>query len=194
MNAVNQGLNAMDDPSMLSAQAVFLKEFSPIFPSLTRGITAAANRIAGEVSTDETALRGQTSGTIKATFLAVLAGLLLVMLSAIFVVRAWITAPVTRLQIVMGRLSGGDLQAEIAGAERKDEIGGMARAVQLFKNAGIEKARMEAQAEEERAQAETARQRHEAERNDAAAQVAFVVDSVATGLGPRGGCGRAPDE
>jgi methyl-accepting chemotaxis protein len=52
LNAVNQGLNAMDDPSMLSAQAVFLKECSPIFPSLTRGITVEANRIADEVHTD----------------------------------------------------------------------------------------------------------------------------------------------
>jgi methyl-accepting chemotaxis protein len=182
MNAVNQGLNAMDDPSMLSAQAVFLKQCSPIFPSLTRGITVAADRIANEVSTDETALRGQTGGTIKTTFLAVLGGLIFVMLSAVFAVRAWVTVPVKRLQNVMGRLSGGDLEAEVDGAERKDEIGGMARAVQVFKDAGIEKTRLEAEAEAERAHAEVERQRHEAERNAAAAQVAFVVNSVATGL------------
>jgi methyl-accepting chemotaxis protein len=183
MNAVNQGLNAMDDPSMLSAQAVFLKQCSPIFPSLTHGITVAADRIANEVSVDETALRGQTGGTIKTTFLAVLGGLILVMLSAVFAVRAWVTVPVKRLQNVMGRLSGGDLEAAVDGAERKDEIGGMARAaVQVFKDAGIEKTRLEAEAEAERAHAEAERQRHEAERNAAAVQVAFVVDSVATGL------------
>jgi methyl-accepting chemotaxis protein len=182
LNAVNQGLNAMDDPSMLSAQAVFLKECSPIFPSLTRGITVEANRIADEVHTDETALRGQTGGTIKTTFLAVFAGLMLIMISAVFVVRAWVTAPVTRLQIVMGRLSGGDIQATVDGAERKDEIGGMARAVQLFKDAGIEKARLETEAEAERARAEAERLRHEADRNAAAEEVALVVDSVAAAL------------
>jgi methyl-accepting chemotaxis protein len=182
LNAVNQGLNAMDDPSMLSAQGVFLAQCAPIFPGLTHGIALEANRIAGEVKTDETALRGQTGGAIKTTFLAILAGLVLVMLSAVFAVRAWVTAPVTRLQIVMGRLSGGALQAKVDGAERKDEIGGMARAVQLFKDAGIEKARLEAEAEAERAEADVERRRHEAERNEAAAQVVFVVDSLAAGL------------
>ena len=172
LNAVNQGLNAMDDPSMLSAQTVFLKECSPIFPGLTRGIATEANHIAADVNSDEAALQGQTGGTIKATFLAIFVGLLLVMLSAVFAVRAWVTAPVRRLQIVMGRLSGGDLQAMVDGAERKDEIGGMARAVQLFKDAGLEKTRMEAEAEAERAQAEAERRRHEAERGEAAAQVA----------------------
>ena len=182
MNAVNQGLNAMDAPSMLSAQAVFLKECSPIFPGLTRGITAAADRIAGEVNAHETALRGQTHGTIKTTFLAVLGGLVLVMLSAVFAVRAWVTAPVKRLQSAIGRLSSGNFEAKVNGIERKDEIGGIARAVQVFKDAGIEKNRLEAEAEAERAQAEVERQRHEAERSAVAAQVAFVVDSVATGL------------
>jgi methyl-accepting chemotaxis protein len=182
LNAVNQGLNAMDDPSMLSAQTVFLKECSPIFPGLTRGIAVEANHIAAEVTADETALRGQTGGTIKATFLAIFVGLLLIMLSATFAVRAWVTAPVRRLQTVMGRLSGGDLQAKVDGAERKDEIGGMARAVQLFKDAGLEKIRLEGETEAERAQAEAERRRHEAERGEAAAQVALVVEALAAGL------------
>ena len=82
----------------------------------------------------------------------------------------------------MGRLSGGDLQAKVTGTDRKDEIGGMARAVQVFKDAGIEKQRLEAEAEAQRAAAEQERQRTEAERAAAAKQQEFVVHSVATGL------------
>ncbi len=58
----------------------------------------------------------------------------------------------------------------------------MARAVQRFKDAGIEKTKLEAAAAAERALAEAQRLRHEDERNAAAEEVAFVVDSVAAGL------------
>ncbi len=95
------------------------------------------------------------------------------MLGGFFAVRAWIVAPVKALQGVVGRLSGGDLQANVLGSDRKDEIGGMARAVQVFKDAGIEKQRLEAEA---------VAQRVEAERAAAAKQQEFVVHSVATGL------------
>ncbi len=104
LDAINQGLNAMDSPSVLSAQAVFLKECSPIFPGLTLGITNEANRIAGTVTADEANLRGRTGSTIRTTFLAVLGGLILAVLAAFLAVRIWVTLPVKRLQNVMGRL------------------------------------------------------------------------------------------
>ena len=81
------------------------------------------------------------------------------MLGGLFAIRGWVVSPIKALQGVMGRLSGGDLQAEVIGTERKDEIGGMARAVQVFKDAGIEKQRLEAETEAQRAAAEEERQR-----------------------------------
>jgi methyl-accepting chemotaxis protein len=89
---------------------------------------------------------------------------------------------VKALQGVMGRLSGGDLQAKVLGAERRDEIGGMARAVQVFKEAGLEKLRMEEEAKVVAAQVEAERAANEAARAATAKQQRLVVDSVATGL------------
>ncbi len=82
----------------------------------------------------------------------------------------------------MERLSKGVFEAAIPGLERRDELGRMARTVQVFKEAGIEKRRLESEAEAARQQATEARARAEAEREAAAAQQAFVVSSVATGL------------
>jgi methyl-accepting chemotaxis protein len=65
---------------------------------------------------------------------------------------------------VMNKLSAGDNTVEVPGAERKDEIGQMARAVQGFKDAAIEKERLEGQSVE------------------ASRQQARVVERVADGL------------
>jgi methyl-accepting chemotaxis protein len=80
-----------------------------------------------------TAALGMTaSNTVTTTFLLIFSGLVAIMLGGFFAVRGWVVAPVKGLQGVMGRLSGGDLQAKVTGTDRKDEIGGMARAVQVF--------------------------------------------------------------
>jgi methyl-accepting chemotaxis protein len=63
------------------------------------------------------------------------------------VVIAWFTSrsivpPVKRITDVMGRLAKHDLGAEVTGTERRDEIGAMAQAVQVFKENMIETDRL----------------------------------------------------
>src|SRR5262249_28600278 len=53
-----------------------------------------------------------------------------------------------------GSLAEGDLATAIVGADRKDEIGGMARAVQVFKDSMSRRAELEAQSRAEAAQRE----------------------------------------
>jgi methyl-accepting chemotaxis protein len=182
INSINLGLNAMAATDVISSQAVFIKECAPIFPAMTATLTAEVNLIANAAKAGQTALSARTSRTIFTTFIAVLAGLALVMLSSFFAVGAWINTPVRSLMATMARLSGGELEAEIAGADRRDEIGGMARAVQVFKDASLAKRHLEAEAQAQRAQAGATRRQAEAEREAIAAHQAFVVESVGTGL------------
>ena len=128
------------------------------------------------------ALNNEADGTIFNAFALVLIGLAAVLIGGFYAVRAWVASPLKGLQSTMGKLAGGNLQASVAGAERRDEIGGMARAVQVFKEAGLEKRRLEETAGQAAAQAEAERARHEAERAAAAQQQQFVVDLVAAGL------------
>ena len=86
------------------------------------------------------------------------------------------------LSDAMGQLADGALGTEIPAMDRGDEIGEMARAVQVFKDNGLEKLRLETEAAQNRTRAEEDRKRSEAEREAAAKQLAFVVDSVAAGL------------
>ncbi len=117
--------------------------------------------------------------------LAALLGLLLaVTLIVVVVMVRSITTPVGRLVGVMGRLAGGEVNIEIHGTKRKDEVGDMARATQVFKENALEKIRLEEE------QAETKR-RSDAERRQAMLSLAdnfessvkVAVETVAVAVG-----------
>ncbi|WP_142848110.1 methyl-accepting chemotaxis protein [Telmatospirillum sp. J64-1] len=77
---------------------------------------------------------------IIATLVAVGAGL--------FIIRG-VTMQITRMSGAMNLLAEGDLTADVPGQGRHDEIGQMAKAVQVFKENMIRNRQMEAEAEEQ---------------------------------------------
>ena len=93
-----------------------------------------------------------------------------------------IATPVAAMTGAMTRLAGGDHEVAVPALGRKDEIGRMASAVQVFKAAAIEKTALEAEAQTQREAADAARQSAEAERARNAAEQSRVVNSVASGL------------
>jgi methyl-accepting chemotaxis protein len=74
-----------------------------------------------------------------------------------FLLARAIVRPVKAMTTTMGRLSRGDMTAEIPGTERKDEIGAMSQAVRVFKDSMVEAERL--RAEQERLKMEAAAQR-----------------------------------
>jgi len=108
-----------------------------------------------------------------------------------------ITRPVGQLVAAMGILAGGDTSIEVPGTDRGDEIGTMAKAVLVFRDAAIEKTRLEAEtverdrraaaeeAERERRAAEEkaeADRRAAAEREAATAKVMNEFDAAVGGI------------
>ena len=78
---------------------------------------------------------------------------------AIGFILAWLVGnglanPVIGMTNAMGRLAEGDTAADIPARDRKDEIGRMAAAVQVFKDNAIEKVRLEAEQVEAEKRAE----------------------------------------
>ena len=130
---------------------------------------AVAQRRAGETLT-ETVLYG---GVALAVLFSGILG---------FVLSRMIATPVAGLTGVMGKLAAGDNSVEVPALGRGDEIGEMARAVLVFKEAAIEKMRLEAESSEARAAAEGERNRSEAEKAREAAEDHAVVTALAQGL------------
>lgn len=84
------------------------------------------------------------------SIVAIIIGALL----AFFIGRA-ISGPITRLTQTMQKLAAGELDTEVEGVEKKDELGEMARAVEVFKENGLARLKLESQSEtEQRQQAE----------------------------------------
>jgi methyl-accepting chemotaxis protein len=100
-----------------------------------------------------------------------------------------ISKPLLRLVSTMDELIGGRLDAEVPETGRRDEIGRMANALLVFRDAAVEKTRLERDTEEQRRQAEeqraasaAAQERLAEERARAAAEQEQVVGALAEGL------------
>jgi methyl-accepting chemotaxis protein len=132
--------------------------------------------------TELAAQQQSASGTaLWALYIGIGLAVLLAVLSGLMLTRA-IAAPVVAMTAAMRRLAGGDNTVEVPAVGRKDELGQMAAAVLTFKDAAIEKIRLEGEAAEQRRQAEEERARNEATRAAEAAEQASVVAALAQGL------------
>ena len=83
---------------------------------------------------------------------ALVGGLLLIVVS-VLTVRG-VTGPLSRMTGVMKSFSDGDYSADIPAKDRPDEIGEMAKAVQVFKDNALEIRRLEAESAEREQQVE----------------------------------------
>jgi methyl-accepting chemotaxis protein len=83
------------------------------------------------------------------------AGILLIVCGILFVLLRSVIAPITRITKATDRLSSGDLTIAVPALERRDEVGAMARAVQVFKEHMTRERQAVAEREVERQQAET---------------------------------------
>jgi methyl-accepting chemotaxis protein len=174
---------AANTPALaIASQAQYKKDCAPAFPALIDDIRAKATAVAADVDKQDDALTEVTKGSITTTFVLILGGLAAVMTGGFFGIRAWVAAPMKGLSSVMDRLARGDLQAKVEGADRGDELGGMARAVQVFKDAGLEKQRLEAEALAQRSLSEQERLKNEEMRAKSAREQAEVVTAIGSGL------------
>ena len=106
--------------------------------------------------------------TNKLEWILLVAGLLIAGLIAFFTARS-IVDPMSKLTNAMTQLADGDKETVVPARNRKDELGDMAGAVQVFKENMIENERLQAeQAEAEKRAAEEERRREEEKRAAAA--------------------------
>jgi methyl-accepting chemotaxis protein len=114
-----------------------------------------------------------------------LVGLLATLLAGAFALwmsTSKISRPLVRMIERMRALAQGDLDVEIDGLDRRDEVGEMANAVQVFKTNAIERVRVEKDAAEHRSEIETERHRVEAEKARAAETQTQAMSQLGDGL------------
>ena len=94
-------------------------------------------------------LSASASRTIWITALVASAGLAIAVFVGLWVSSKGIARPIRLLSGVMERFAANDLDAEVPGTGRGDELGAMARTVQVFKQNALERRRMEEREREE---------------------------------------------
>jgi methyl-accepting chemotaxis protein len=107
---------------------------------------------------------------------------ILIALAASWVLSRGIANPVLKMVGYMRKLQGGDNAVEIPEARRKDEFGQMAIAILAFRDAAIDKIRIEKEALANRSQSEVERANSEAEKARKAEEDAVAIGALAQGL------------
>ena len=105
-----------------------------------------------------------------------------VMSLAGYFVSSRMTRPLIALAGQMNRLTGGDTSFEIASADRGDEIGAMARALDSFRTNALEKERIEAEATVRDREMAEERQLRDSEKERSAHELEAAVSALGTGL------------
>lgn len=166
----DEALALFASPAVRTSNAVF------------KSASETANKSVSDWSDDWTAKANKSIAMIK--LVLIIGGVITAAVSALlgwFVSRA-IARPVAAMTQTMKTLAAGENTVTVPSVGQKDEVGEMAGAVQMFKDAAIEKVRLEAQAAETQRSVDAERRRNEAANADAARQQALVVQSVAKGL------------
>ena len=132
-------------------------EWLDILVPLRKAIQSATNQLDNRINQRAETDLGQAAVVNTATFLAVAVGLLVLLWATISLVRG-VVRPIKSMTDVMSRIAGGDLDVDVPHGDQKSEIGGMAKALEVFRQNGAAARRMETerhaeQAEKERRQA-----------------------------------------
>jgi len=114
------------------------------------------------------------SSTILVAVAAVV-GLLLSMAGAAWIAVSGLSKPINRLKAVMERLAANELGVEVPARERRDEVGDMARTVEVFKTNALEVARLR---DEQRAAEELAAARRRQDMRALADQFEGAVGEI----------------
>jgi len=167
-------------------EAAFINEVDAArvqFGKLNKHVAEAMRRTNERSAQIYEASVGQAQG-MRATTLAIGAGAALLAALVGLVIARNISRPVTALTDSMTRLADGDTEAEVPATERRDELGGMARAARVFKDNALEMQRLAREKEEgdARAAEERSRARRElADRFERSVKAAFEELTQAAG-------------
>ncbi|KJF69226.1 methyl-accepting chemotaxis protein [Rhizobium nepotum] len=166
-----------------STEAIkLMPEFMRQFSTLEKAMETAGDQIEALSNAAST-----ESEKTKTTINLILKGLLV--LAALFsaglflLTRKSVIRPILRLSENMETLAGGDTSHPPSGTDRKDEIGSMSGAVEIFRQAAIANRALEEQAAAARQQAEADQEsaRRQAE-EDASERLRIATSGLAAGL------------
>ena len=173
LSAYDAALSKGEKPSLQTVQQAFYAHDAKV-----RELAAeATTTLEASVASAETA----SAHYMLATSLGSLVSLTIFLVGLWFVRRRAIT-PLVRIGHYMSVLSSGNYEDDVPLLERSDEIGSMARSVEVFRAAAIERQQMRQNAERERALSEAEQIERQRLREREAQELQVVVETLGAAL------------
>jgi methyl-accepting chemotaxis protein len=131
-------------------------KFDPNLNKLESDLTVLVEEVSKVMSDNSATLTNTTSSTVLTTQISVGIGLLIAIAVSLYITSSGLSKPLTSMAGIMEVLAKGRFDVEVFGQKRGDEIGVIARSVQVFKENGqaIERLRSEQEAAKAKAEAE----------------------------------------
>jgi methyl-accepting chemotaxis protein len=120
--------------SAMKNQAVAGK-LRDVMRNVVKGLEERADHFATQASAEYQA-------TSRLLIIVAAVGIVLGMLAGFMIGQFGIVKPIVLLKAVMESFANNDLKADVPGVDRRDELGDMARTVEVFKKNGLEVERM----------------------------------------------------
>ena len=125
-------------------------------------------------------LKAQTWASTQRSLIAAGMILLCMLVVSIFVARS-VTGPLQRMTVAMNDLASGNLAVEVPGVGRGDEVGEMAKAVEIFKSNAVARQTLETEQREAEIRATSGRKADMNKMaNDFEAAVGQIVEAVSS--------------
>nr|WP_210347930.1 methyl-accepting chemotaxis protein [Agrobacterium rosae] len=156
--AIALGSTASNIDEALASQKVFGQECQPVFAIIGEKFVAETRLIADHNASESERLTSTSNFTALSSIAGVIGGFLVVLTLGVVAIQSWLVSPIRKLVETMVILAGGDFSTNVGGTSRRDEVGTMAKAVQIFKEKGLEAKDLATEAETMRNDAESLRQ------------------------------------
>ncbi len=170
-----RGLALLQEGRGADAMAVVRTDFLTQIIQLRQASNTMTQALLASAAEKAAILNKEAESAVKTALVVLGAGILLSLGLGLWLTRATVIRPFSRLQGAMQRLAGGDLATPIGDADRRDEIGSMAKALQGFA-ASLQ------EAETLRVGQEAAKHRAEEERKAGLASLASGLEASIGGV------------
>ncbi len=144
---VRDGAGASSLEANAKVAARLTADCNPMLEAAVRGQVALTDELTDYAAKASDALSADTDGTIWTILISVCVGLLGTVGVALWIGLHGLSRPIFRLTAVMEAFARNDLSQPTPGTERADEVGAMARTVEVFKASAVEVNRLHAEHE-----------------------------------------------
>jgi methyl-accepting chemotaxis protein len=182
---VVQAVASADTPEDTAKSVELLKsQCAPLAAAVLEEQTKVVDDLVAYAKAAATNVSAETRSGIRLAVVLVTLGLAMSLAGAMWVCISGLSRPIANLKAAMERLAAADLRVSVPEVGRRDEIGQMARAVEVFKTNGIEVEKLRAQQAETEGRA-TEQRRQDMERlatafEDSIGEIIHNVSSAAT--------------